>query len=140
MDAPRMIMEAPSRARAARRAACAITALAVSACADVTVPLGQRGPIELGPSAGQYVVGEFVFNNTCVDPPAVLIGSRASARTAVFDLQPGTDREGVVELTGSFEVPDPTPGEPAIVIFEGPDWGVYTITGDTLRLRFANRL
>ncbi len=135
-----MTPDAPSRARVALRAACAVTALAVSACADATIPLGRQGPVEIGPRAGQYVVGEFMFNNNCVDPPAVLTGSRASARTAVFDLRPDTDREGVVELMGSFEVPDPDPGDPAIVLFEGPDRGVYTVSGDTLRLRFTRQL
>lgn len=117
----------------------ALLALAFQACEESTTPLGGPGPIEVGPRAGRYVVGEFGFSNACVQPPFALTGTRATNRSAVFDLRPSADDSGAVDLSGTFEVPDPTPGAPGIVIFAGPDTGQYRIVGDTLRLRFVRR-
>lgn len=110
------------------------------ACQEATTSVGPSGPVEIGPRAGQYVVGEFLFHDRCVEPVFSLAGSRATARTAVFELSPATDSGGSVALTGSFAVADPTPGAPGIPIFEGPDTGSYHIAGDTLRVQFGNRL
>lgn len=129
----------PRVTRGRRLARWAVAGLALQACSDATLPTGQSGPAETGPRAGQYFVGEFEYQNDCRQPPYALTGSRATARTAVFDLRPETPWEGTVGLTGSFSVPDPTPGAPAVAIFEGPDAGRYLIAGDTLRLGFAQR-
>jgi len=120
--------------------ACGILALASASCRDSTSALAPSGRPDAGPAAGPYVVGEFLFHDSCVAPVFALTGSRATARTAVITLEPRTDGEGAVALNGSFVVADPTPGAPGISIFEGPDTGSYRIFGDTLRLQFGLRL
>jgi len=110
------------------------------ACRDVTSPAGQRGPSEVEPRAGRYVVAEFVFTNTCADPDLALSDDAATTGSATFDVTPAGDDLGTVALNGTFRVANYTPGAEDVVIFEGPDTGQYWISGDTLRLLFPKEI
>lgn len=118
----------------------AVVGLSVLGCRDATLPDGQRGPSEPEPRAGQYVVAEFGFRNSCADPAFGLSDDGATTRSATFDVQPNAEQDGTVELTGSLQVASPTPGAGEITIFEGPDTGSYRVSGDTLYLRFPKEV
>jgi hypothetical protein len=109
-------------------------------CREATAPVGQRGPLEVEPRAGQYLVAEFGFRNACAEPTFELSSQAATAHSATFDVQHEGDHLGSVELTGDLQIASPTPGGADIVIFEGPDSGRYVISGDTLRLWFYKRV
>ncbi|MDH4042862.1 MAG: hypothetical protein OEY20_10585 [Gemmatimonadota bacterium] len=109
-------------------------------CHDATVPGGGRGPTVPEPRAGQYVVAEFKFQNNCSEPAFALSDVAATARSAEFSLNPDADHQGTVELAGTLQVAHPIPGTPDVAIFDGPDTGRYTISGDTLRLWFPKKV
>jgi hypothetical protein len=126
-----------ARAAAAVLAGSVTAGVLVSGCRDATVPSGQDGPGEPEPRAGQYVVAEFGYHDSCREPAFGLTGERATSRSAMFDVSPESDQGGTIALTGTLQVVSPMAGAGDIVIFEGPDTGSYRVVSDTLRLRFS---
>jgi len=123
-----------------RVAAALLGVSAALGCRDTTSPSGQRGPSEVEPRSGRYVVAEFVFRNICAEPEFGLSNRAATTHSATFDLTPDATDLGTVTLSGVLRVTSPVTGIPEVVIFEGPDTGRYRISGDTLRLAFPKEI
>lgn len=130
----------PRTPRRVRMAAALLTGSVVGVtmlgCRDGPTATGHRGPSELEPRAGRYRVAEFAFRNSCADPAFALSSLDATMSSVTFDFTPESGDRGGVALDGVLEVVHPTEGAAGIVIFEGPDAGVYHVAGDTLRLTF----
>lgn len=124
-------------ARLCRGGALAAAALG---CHEATTPVGQRGPSELEPRAGQYQVAEFAYRNTCANPEFGLSSQGAPAQSASFAFTPEAPDAGSVVLSGLLWVTSPAADTPDVVILEGPDTGWYRIAGDTLRLLFSQEV
>jgi hypothetical protein len=130
----------PSTRRRVRIAAVLLTGsvvgVTVLGCRDAPTATGPRGPSEPEPRAGRYRVAEFAFQNSCAQPAFALSSLEATTHSVTFEFTPEAGDRGTVALDGVLEVVHPTEGAAGIVIFEGPDTGVYHIAGDTLRLMF----
>lgn len=121
---------------------CGGAALAAAAfgCDDPAAAVGQRGPSEFEPRAGQYAVADFAYWNACAEPAYGLSSQAATARSAAFEFAPEANDGGAVTLAGALHVTSPATDTGDVVILEGPDTGRYRISGDTLRLLFARRV